>query len=91
VNDQTPASGNDTGLPVKNYDFEHEACMLVGLIGGIDALYYAAIGGDDLQCQRARNALPPYIDAVIGKANALYDRIAAEEPKPRASASAVKS
>ena len=54
----------------------HDSCILAAMIEGLDALHHAADGhGDCPLAKRARNALPPMIDATIAKAWALNEAI----------------
>lgn len=58
------------------YELSHESCMLAGMIEGIDVLVSAADGHHDCpDAKRARNALPPMIEATLQRAITLNEDI----------------
>jgi len=57
-------------------ELAHASCTLASMIAGLGALHHAADGPEDCPlAKRARNSLPPMIDATIEKAWALNDQI----------------
>ena len=54
----------------------HDSCILASMVEGLDALHHTADGHEHCPlAKRARNSLPPIIDACIAKAWELNDAI----------------
>ncbi|GAB1381291.1 hypothetical protein [Pararhodobacter aggregans] len=74
-----PASGNGPAMPAKTLDdLADMAIMLAGVCDGLDPLYDTASLWHDNESQtvrRARNAMTPYIEALIIRAHELSGEI----------------